>query len=244
MDNGHEYYVNSVVISPDGKWVASADLQSVILWRTEDGSILEDRSVSITLGRPIRIAVQFTPEHQHLVTWDGYSLIVRDKHYPFHVVAQTPPQQDLEEHCIFSHDKALCALYGSSGPEKQDFSIRVCSTETAEIMLDQRIRLGGSAHWRPDREPDFSSDSRRLLWTQNIDESTNGVACCKSISWIWDIYSSGPPRKLMTYGTGRVQRSSCLHWALQCPGSPAGRHCNVPACTISGPHAHFSCPQK
>ena len=37
---------------------------------------------------------------------------------------------------------------------------------------------------------------------------------------------------------------SCLHWALQCPGSPAGRHCNVPACTISGPHAHFSCPQK
>lgn len=82
-----------------------------------------------------------------------------------------------------------------------------------------------------------SSSLRRYLSSMRILHFGDSGADYASDQMVWNGSMLTP---LWTWGL--IQ--SCLHWALQCPGSPAGRHCNVPACTISGPHAHFSCPQK
>ncbi len=187
--------------SPDGKWVASADEDSVILWRTEDGSIVKDWNVPLLLG------LVFTSESR-VAIWYSDRLVVQDMEDPSdsESVAGVPlamVQDSTRTTCVWSPDGTLCALSRwDSDPQTNTFlfHIRIYRTEPAEAMSYHQLRASGGH--REITYPIFSHDSRRLLFTYNSwmpDDLADGEF--ESASWIWDILSTTPPRKLMSFGT-------------------------------------------
>ncbi len=182
--------------------MASADDDSVIVWRTEDGSIVKDWNF------PLLLELVFTSGSRHLAICCSDRLVVRDMEDPHNSdsVAEVPlVQLWTRTPCVWSPDRTLCALSGWDSWEPDHnanaslFYIRMYRTEPAEAMSHHHLKLpfGSSAP-----RPIFSHDSHRLLltytyWMPNepaVDKEAH------SVLWIWDIYSTAPPRKLMSHG--------------------------------------------
>ncbi len=195
---GHESSIHTLLVSPDGLWVASADEDSVILWRAEDGLLVKDWNVPLGV-----CGMRFTPESRHLAICSGDRLVVREMQHPFEIVAETPTEANRS--CNWSPDRSLCAT--GSEDDHEVFHIRIHSTRTSEAMshhlfplypqlqdlrLTDRSRTSGNISGAR-----FSHDSRRLLftyWYLRTDDEA------ESVSWICDVYSTAPPRKLMNHG--------------------------------------------
>ncbi|KAI0718072.1 WD40-repeat-containing domain protein [Cerioporus squamosus] len=193
---GHESLLHELVVSPDGQWVASADDESLILWRTEDGSVVRDLNV------PSIIGLMFTPDNQHLTICSSNRLVVRDMQPPFNVATELEHETTT---CVWSPDGTLCALSGV--PNGHDvylmYRIRICRTGTLEARSTYNLTLphritSSWGHYKPA----FSHDSRRLLFMQFQTHRTEGGSKeSESITWIWDVDSTAPPRKLMNHGS-------------------------------------------
>ncbi|TFK92609.1 hypothetical protein K466DRAFT_513194, partial [Polyporus arcularius HHB13444] len=191
---GHDCYVHALKVSPDGRWLASADEDSVILWRTDDGSIVKDWNA------PFFIELGFTSESRHLVIFCSDRLVVRDMEDPCmcESVTRVPLRREdsTGNTCVWSPDRTLCALSGWGAHSNRNvFHIRIYITETAKALsCYQLCSSGRGPAWS--LCPTFSHDNRWLLFTCNYTEYAS-----ESVSWIWDIYSTAPPRKLMNHGT-------------------------------------------
>ncbi|KAI0718090.1 quinon protein alcohol dehydrogenase-like superfamily [Cerioporus squamosus] len=190
----HESSVHTVLVSPDGQWVASADDDSVILWRTEDGSVVKNWDVPFIRG------LMFTSESRHLVICSRGRLLLWNMQPPFDLATEVPLEHEAKT-CVWSPDGTLCALSGQQNWHDV-FRIRIYRTGTLEARSAHQLTL-------PHRDtnscgsttPAFSHDSRRLLFTQSLTDSTDdGSEESESITWIWDVDSTAPPRKLMNHG--------------------------------------------
>ncbi|TFK92592.1 hypothetical protein K466DRAFT_595077 [Polyporus arcularius HHB13444] len=130
---GHESPVHTIVVSPDGLWVASAaDDDSVLLWCAEDGSVVDVWNVP-----PIR-GLMFNSESRDLTICSRDRLFVRDMKPPFKIVAETPFEPEADT-CAWSPDGTLGVLSGY--PYSEVFRIRAIRTGTLEAVSDYQLTL-------------------------------------------------------------------------------------------------------
>ena len=203
---GQESPVHSLLVSPDGLWVATADNDSVLLWTADDGSIVGDWNVpSIADG-----GLMFTPDSRYLLICGDGGLTSRDLLHSFQIVAEIRLEQEDIIACVWSPDQTLCAVEGWG--RRNDLRIdngSIYIYETAELqrLLYYQLRHPWDltvVHSWGSSGPAFSHDSRRLVVTHHAAENAGET---ESIIWVWDVYSSTRPRKLVNYGA-RVASSS------------------------------------
>ena len=196
---GHESPVRIVQFSPNGQWVASADEDCVILWHAASGVIVSDRSIQYARG------LAFTPESQKLVICTTNRLMMEDLSQPFDITADIPLEHAVNK-CIWSPDGELCLLNHTPGATRISiYWTRTMKIHSYHVLPRSKIpSRSTSGDYISDGvcDPAFSPDSRRLLWTY---WQTTCVGArredSQSTTWIWDIYSTAPPLKLLNDGS-------------------------------------------
>ncbi|RPD79665.1 WD40 repeat-like protein [Lentinus tigrinus ALCF2SS1-7] len=146
----------------------------------------------------------FTPDSRRLVVCSRNRLAVHNVMHPFDIVAETHLALEGRQLWVWSPDGALCALIGwpLGVQHDHDFHLSIHRTETTETMYNHTVSSGDMSRTPCDRENGFafSQDSRRLLFAHSCTRTDQDSEESKSICWIWDMYSTASPRKLLKYG--------------------------------------------
>lgn len=163
----------------------------MILWDMKSGAIVE----SWTVDTVVR-GLTFASENGYLAICSQCGVTFRDPNNSCITVAHIDVAYNVQ-HCSWSPNTAFCALIGTQSPESDIFCIGVYSMTTTETIVYHEFSMP------PLREygrPTFSHDCQRLLLTQQSYEHADPDLTAEAISWIWDIHSRTPPRKLLTHG--------------------------------------------